>query len=477
MKSALIFIYNTDDNILKEYKSQFSNFFERNGLQVIIQCSHEKLVELAKDVFPTAKINYSGKSSGSNEVAFFNFLQQYFLMASVDNFDFFYRIETRSICPEVSVLLSNWQLIENNSIWPKSNPVIYGYHQALRENNKLFHREDILNLFTSNNLKTTDFIFHFVDKYIAEGNKLEDLKKKVLINPDFYSFFEFDLRQHNMNAVASTGHWENHGIKEGHRIPNPVLVESFGKTSFYVSGNNFVFNQAYMKRLELVNWSYEIANPRRNGWDQFFGLYAYVNDGVVFGLDNGQIIDLNLINDSFDLSMYRDLNPDLSNFKTEDSLKSHFISNGCREGRFYSINSVKTCKFIVNNKDMDAKLAFFVTYPLQNSLVTNLKTLLTEKIKFDLYIDSNSNSTYCKGFCASSLTTDLIKKELLDKEFLGLLSFCNISIGLLPFKKYKCAFVQEGINNVSNADKVINLKVLKFLNDQTLIDFVADYNK
>jgi hypothetical protein len=475
--STILFIFNNNSSILDEYKKQYHRFFARLNTHVVIYCSSKDLVPHAKELFQKAKVNCFDFCTNAC-TSFLHFLFE--LSSQEFTYKFLYKIETKSKnikFGEVGQLMQNWRLIEDKL--DESYPLLCGSNACRTENNKLFFRDEIFSIMQRNQLDKNNLLYSVVDKYAFDISN-EKLKQVFRVDPDFYSFYESDLRKCNLSKESSLHHWLTHGCKESHRVSHPFMVESYGKTSFYISGANFCMNLACVKVVlnNFKNFREEMQIASNNekicsSWEFLFGLVPYLYYGKVFGVENGVFYESHDQNNAFDPYIYRSVNPDLAGIANVDELRNHFNENGWAEDRTFSVRLLQKPQNIFYNKKFDANLAFFLKYPIQNSILKNLKYLLNKDFKVDIYLDVSDKTLKYKGFILSPLDISNVQIEF-DSLFNESLHNCNICLGFETYKNYKCAFVQEGIQGVELVKKVLNLKVLKFLNDQTLIDFVQE---
>lgn len=475
--STILFIFNSNSAILDEYKKQYHRFFARPNIIVVIYCSSSDLVPHAKELFQNATVNYYDSCKNAC-TSFLHFLSEF--SSKEFTYKFLYKIQTTSKnikFGDVGQMMQNWRIIENKL--DDSQPLLCGSNENKTENNKLFFRDEVLSIMQRNQLDKNNLLYSFVDKYSIHILN-EELKQKFRVDPEFYSFYESDLRKANLSKEAALQHWQTYGCKESHRISHPFMVESFGKTNYYISGANFCMNLACVKVFlnHVKNWETEMLIASENddicsSWEILFGLVPYLYYGKVFGVENGVIYESHNQNNLFDAHIYRSVNADLAHMTTIDELKNHFNENGWTEDRTYSISLLQKPQSVFYNKSLDANLAFFVKYPLQNSVVKSLLFLLSKDFKIDIYFDVWNKTLKHKGFVLSPIEITSVQADIVSS-FKEYLHNCNICLGFETYKNYKCAFVQEGIEGVEFVKKVLNLKVLKFLNDQTLIDFVLE---
>lgn len=475
--SSLVFIFNNNSSILEEYKKQFQRFFARPNIQVVVYCSSENLVSEAKEIMGHKSEVQFEPSCVNFCTSFLHFLSKYTSEDIIHNF--VYKIETKPgniKFGDAGQLLQNWRLLEDKMF--NLHPCLCGVEQNKTENNKLFQRNHVIDTIQRNNLDANNLIYSFVDKYAFDISN-EVLKKKFRLDPDFYTFYESDLRKANISRIDAQNHWDTYGCKELHRVCHPFMVESYGKTNFYIAGANFCVNKAYLKQLQKIkNWREEIRLATENddicsSWEFLFGLVTYLNFGKVYGVENGVFYENHDLNDQFDPYIYRSVNPDLSGMAMVDELKNHFRENGWAEDRIFSVRLLQKPQNIFNNKIFDAKLAFFLKYPIQNATMKSLKFLLQNNFKVDIYVDVWDRTSKYKGFVLSPIDIQAVQSDV-SSVFEMFSQNCNICLGFNTFQQYKCGFVQEGIQGIEYVNKILNLKVLKFLNDQTLIDFVQE---
>jgi hypothetical protein len=477
--SSILFIFNNNSSILDEYKKQYNRFFSRPDINVIIYCSSSDLVSHAQQSFQNSIVKYISTCTNSY-TSFLHFLSDTFSSNKERLYKFLYKIETKSKnikFGEIGQLIYNWRLIEDNL--NSTVPLLCGSNANKTENTKLFLRKDVLSIIDKNHLDKNNLLYSFVDKYTFD---IFDEKTKQIfrVDPDFYSFYESDLRKANLSKEDSINHWRVYGCNELHRVSHPFMVESYGKSNFFISGANFCMNQACIQVLKenVQNWTEEMMLASENdaicsSWEILFGLIPYLFFGKVFGVENGVLFDSHGQNNNFDANIYRSANSDLSHMTTVDELKNHYNENGWAEDRTSSVRLLQKPQSIFYNKNFDANLAFFLKYPIQNSILKNLKFLLNKNFKLDIYVDAWEKTLKYKGYVLSPIEIESVKADL-SLLFQDCLHNCNICLGFETYRNYKCAFVQEGIMGVENVKKSLNLKVLKFLNDQTLIDFVEE---
>lgn len=475
--SNILFIFNNNSSILEEYKKQYQRFFARPNVIVIIYCSSEDLVSHAQETFPKATIKcYEFCSNACT--SFLHFLST--LSSGNVKFKFIYKIETKSKnikFGEVGQVMLNWRLIEDKL--DESQPMLCGSNDCRTENNKLFLREQVVSILQKNHMDPNNLLYSFVDKYAFDISN-EKLKEVFQVDPDFYSFYESDLRKGHFSREAAISHWQTYGCKEMHRVHHPFMVESYGKTNFYISGTNFCMNQSCVQLFvdNIKNWSDELTLASQNeaicaSWEMLFGLVPYLYFGKVYGVENGIFHESHEHNNIFDPFIYKSVNSDLAQMTTIEELKNHFNENGWAEDRTFSVRFLQKPQNIFYNKNFDADLAFFLKYPIQNYASQNLKFLLSKGFKIDIYLDVWDKTVKYKGFILSPIEISNILADFVSL-FNDFLHNCNICLGFGTYKSYKCGFVQEGIQGVEFVKKILNLKVLKFLNDQTLVDFIHE---
>lgn len=475
--STVLFIFNNNSAILEEYKKQYQRFFARQNVNIVIYCSSSNLVPHAKEIFQNASVNYNDFCKNAC-TSFLHFLSDY--SSKEFTYKFLYKIETISKnikFGDVGQIIQNWRLIEDKL--DDSHPFVCGSNESKTENTKLFFRNEVLSILNRNQLDKNNLLYSFVDKYTIDIFN-ENVKQVFRVDPEFYSFYESDLRRGNLSKEASLNHWQIYGCKESHRVSHPFLVESYGKTNYYISGANFCMNRAGVQVFlnNIKNWKEEILVASQNdnicsSWEILFGLVPYLFYGKVFGVENGVFFESHDQNNLFDPHIYKSVNSDLAHMTTIDELRNHFNENGWAEDRTYSIRLLRKPQSVFYNKKLDANMAFFLKFPLQNSVVKSLKYLLSKDFKIDFYLDVWNKTLKHKGVVLSPIEISSVQADF-GSFFEGYLHHCNICLGFETYKNYKCAFVQEDIQGVEFVKKVLNMKVLKFLNDQTLIDFVQE---
>lgn len=472
--TTTIFIYNNNANIFEEYVQTFSSFLKKKKLQVYVYCQSADLESKTKQLFPKSKVFCSFSNS---KHAFIHFLHEITKNKEIEEIDFLYKIETvkseKKGTEHVGFLLQNWPIIESFDI---SIPYLFGANSSKSSNNKLFHRQKVVEFIEEYNLDPEKQLYKYVDEYNINIES-SSAKSKVEVNPDFYSFYEQDLKRANFSRESAMNHWKNHGIKESHRVSHPAFIKSFGSPSFYISNEIFAVNKAYLRLLQKVCWSTELNHLENKSRcflfsDTFFGILPYLHKGKVLGLEAGQIVDDHNNFYAFDTTIYQGANKDMEK-SSASSAQQHFFTKGWTENKIYSLSTLYRPQAILNRPEIDAEVAFFFTYPVLSVNEKKLECLIKNNFKIDVYVSSSEQNNYYKGFYISPLSLEMLKENL---PIIHNSNLCNIFLGSSPLKTYKCGFCQEGIK-VERVTKQLNLKVLKFLNEQTLVDFIEDHTK
>lgn len=207
----------------------------------------------------------------------------------------FYKIHTKS--------LKDWRntLIQDMLDFSKTNlnediPIIIGSQKYIYSNRKGINKSYIDNIIKRNNININTNYFYdtYYDEFVSgkSNNKFTDLYPSL----NFYKYYEPDL--HSMNLK----HWYSDGINEYHRKSNINYIKKYATYSNnFIAGTIFAFNLPYLNLFKQYNLEYEYSilesgylnnyKPTKlHAWEYFFGLIVYINNGIIFGVQNKNII-------------------------------------------------------------------------------------------------------------------------------------------------------------------------------------------
>lgn len=188
-----------------------------------------------------------------------------------------------------------------------------------------------------------------------------------MFDSEYYANKYSDLR--NLDEATLRWHWENYGINEGRQaspVFDPVyylnnnqdLKNAFGD-NYRTAMNHFIScGIAEFRKSSSEFWGeyYKKENPDLSNFSAYKLVMHYYNSGYKEGrIANGdisQVSEISIDSITFDVSFYRSVYSDLQSL-SDDQLKTHWLTNGIKEGRIGSI-IFDPVYYLDNNKDLRA---------------------------------------------------------------------------------------------------------------------------
>lgn len=297
-----------------------------------------------------------------------------------------------------------------------SYPVIYSSYDLIYYN-KQQNFSWIVEFIKRNNIDKTSVN---IDKY--EYKYMEESNKEILdINPDFYTYFEFDLS--NLTSENAIKHFETFGKYEEDRIPNPNYIIKHGKTSYYVKGSSFICNKKYIDifknsiniidEFNALESGHIIDNYKKTTymWEKLFGLLAYIYDGKIYGIYENKLYD-----------------------KTTDD------------------NPYRKNQSIINIDLSLSKIAFLVTNKTIEIALNQIKYLQNNSLYIDIYFGYDIRSVYT--YYGYAMVKDSINSFVEKVLSYGIIDSTksNYYLGFKLQKKYDYLIISD--NNLVDVIKI-----------------------
>lgn len=431
---------------------QGSDFFQRKNMHIIITTNQKGISGNIKAMLPASEI-YFVENQGMDVGGWIKALKILYSKESYKNIKYIYKFHTKTDGTWrngiYDPLIKNYKKIET---YDNSDKILmFGGNSYIYRNNKDINRIYVDQIMERNSAKFDKFVDTNLSTYRDEYWNIN--KEKMLVEPEMYKFYEQDLK--DMSDLECIEHYFAHGINESHRIHNSNIIKKFNKETYFVAGTIFCATRKYYDLFKNINFDNEfnilekkyVINdiPRKtHAWEYFFGTMVYLSNSHIVGVTNdGIFLRYDKLLDKYNTGIYRECNFDLAHFDDND-LMMHYIENGINEGRIYNFKTLMKPQCQLNDRTLQAPIAFFMLLPTTDATSGGYITLLhyiNVLIKNGIYVDMYfGNSTIdmkrCKGFTIMRDSVSTIIENIKRFNILSDLTKVNFFVGLTACKKY-----------------------------------------
>lgn len=439
-----VIIHNGNMEVFIDILNEYSYFFNNKDLIIYVTINDEKYLEQTKELLPNAEIiliNNKGMDIGP----FLLTMERIIKSEEYPAIKFIIKIHTKTnkIWRDGMIKPLLYDIYETIEKLNSEKPTIFCSDQYKYKNNKLVNWKYLNGIFERNKKIPTDEINKYKDEYIYDINDINFDRNSLLLDVDFYRYYESDLS--NMTNKQIEEHWNTFGNKEFHRIINPCYITNFSQNTYFAAGTIFACNREYFSIFENIDLDYEfsileegyIINdlPRKtHAWEYFFGLSTYLLGGNILSYTNTDLENI------FDLEIYEKANNELNNL-TKLELFRHYNTIGINENRICCINDLKKIQMIANNSITEFDKALLIKYPTKD--YNELLNFINENEECDIYIGSTEyDINKILGF---SIMKYNIKDIIEDLDSYGLINTkkYNFYLGLKTQRKYKILLTNE----------------------------------